>query len=355
MKKGKSLVDLGAEILRQADNRRDFNVPTQLLEMDPDLQLVFGEHQFPIQDLAHSQIAERTGVPGAFYNRLRNNHPELLRTNVNTLWREEPSKRLVRTLDGSTRAFLTDSYRRFDNVDLAEVVLPVLTELNLNIISAEITSRRLYIKAVDQSIEADVPTGKALGDGSHTFFDTVSPALQISNSEVGLGALSIEVGTLTKMCTNLAWMSGKGMRKYHIGKSEATEEIERLLSDETRKASDKAVYMTMVDVVKNAFNEAKFKGLVEDIAGSATRKIEADPAAVVELVADRFSMNKEARQSVLRHLVEGGSLTQYGLANAITRAAEDEVSYDTATDFEKAGGTIMMLPANDWREYAQAA
>ncbi len=355
MKKGKSLVDLATEIARQADARRDFNVPTQLLEMDPELKLVFGEHQFPIEDLAHTQIAERTGVPGAFYNRLRNNHPELLRHNVNTLWKEEPSKRLVRTLDGSTRAFLTDSYRRFDNVDLAEVVLPVLTELNLNIISAEITNRRLYIKAVDQSIEADVPTGKALGDGSHTFFDTVSPALQISNSEVGLGALSIEVGTLTKMCTNLAWMSGKGMRKYHIGKSDASEEIERLLSDETRKASDKAVYMTMVDVVKNAFNEAKFRDTVEEIKGGTTRKIEADPAAVIELVGERFSMNKDSRASVLRHLIEGGSLTQYGLANAITRAAEDEVSYDTATEFEKAGGAIMMLPANDWKEYAHAA
>jgi hypothetical protein len=325
------------------------------MELDPELQLVFGEHHFPVQDLAHSQIAERLKIPGAYYRRMRTDNPELLRSNVNTWWKEEPAKCIVRTLDGGARAYLSDSYRRFDNVDLAEVVLPVLTELNLNIISAEITERRLYIKAVDQNIEAKVPTGKALGDGTHEFFDCLSPALQISNSEVGLGALSIEIGTLTKMCTNLAWMSGKGMRKWHIGKSDAGEDIERLLTDETRKASDKAVYMTMVDVVRNAFNEERFGAMAAEIAGSSKRKIEADPAAVIELVAERFSMNKDSRASVLRHLIEGGSLTQYGLANAITRTAEDEASYDTATDYEKAGRTIMMLSEDDWKEYAKAA
>jgi hypothetical protein len=355
MKVGKRLEDLAAEIARQSDVMRDFMVPTQRMKLDPDLNLTFGENQFPVQDLAHTQIAERTGIPGAYYKRMREQNPELLCENVNTWWREQPSKRLVRTLDGQTRAFLTDSYRCLDNVGLAEAVLPVIQELNLQIVSAEITARRLYIKAVDKSIERDIPKGMMLGDGGHTFFDTVSPALSISNSEVGLGALSVEVGTLTKMCTNLAWMAGKGMRKYHIGKSEAGEEIQRLLSDETRKQNDKAVFMVMRDVVKNAFDEAKFDSLVDEIKGSTTRKIEGDPAAVVELVGERFAMTKDSRSSVLRHLIEGGSLSQYGLANAITRAAEDEANYDTATDFEKAGGAIMVLPANDWQEYAKAA
>lgn len=355
MKKGKTIDELAAEIMRQADAKRDFVVPTQLMGLDPELQLVFGEHRFPVQDLTHTQIAERTDIPVKYYNRMRTAAPELLRENVNTWWKEQPSKRIVRTLDGEARAFLTDSYRRMDYVDLAEAVLPALTELNLHIISADITARRLYIKAVDAAIERDIPKGHALGDGSHVFFDTVSPAIQISDSEVGLGSLSVEVGTLTKMCTNLAWVPGQGMRKAHLGRMSAGEEIEHLLSDDTRKASDKALWMMVRDVVKNAFNEAKFDAMVDVMKGSTERKIEGDPAAVVELVGERFAMTKDSRQSVLRHLVEGGSLSQYGLANAITRAAEDEASYDVATDFEKAGGTIMTLPAGEWKEYAKAA
>jgi len=35
--------------------------------------------------------------------------------------------------------------------------------------------------------------------------------------------------------------------------------------------------------------------------------------------------------SVLRDLIEGGNLSQYGLINALTRTAEDAKSYDRAT------------------------
>jgi hypothetical protein len=35
---------------------------------------------------------------------------------------------------------------------------------------------------------------------------------------------------------------------------------------------------------------------------------------------------------VLKHLILGGSLTTWGLANAVTRAAQDAESYDRATE-----------------------
>jgi len=40
---------------------------------------------------------------------------------------EKPERRMVRTLDGSTRAFLSDRYRPLDNFDLAHEVFHVLT------------------------------------------------------------------------------------------------------------------------------------------------------------------------------------------------------------------------------------
>ena len=36
---------------------------------------------------------------------------------------------MVRTLDGQVRAVLSDRYRRLDNYDLAENVLPILQQL----------------------------------------------------------------------------------------------------------------------------------------------------------------------------------------------------------------------------------
>jgi hypothetical protein len=351
MKIGKNLQQLAAEVYRQAESKRDFIAPTNVMEMNEGLGLGFANQDFGINDLAHKQIAEFTGVPGRYYDVMRAEQPELLRQNVNTWFKAKPAQRLVRTLDGNARAFLSNSYRPLDNLDLAEAVLPVLEEMNLQIVSADITERRLYIKAVDRRIERDVPKGHAIGDGSHVFFDTLSPAISIYNSEVGYGALGVDAGTITKMCTNLMWIPAKGMRKYHVGAKMdlGGEEIYRMLSDSTRKATDKAVFMQIRDVVKNAFDEAKFDALVEEIKGTSERQITGDVVEVVNSVAERYLMTSTTRQSVLKHLIEGGSLTQYGLANAVTRAAEDEAAYDDASNFEKVGGSIMVLNNQEWK------
>lgn len=92
-----------------------------------------------------------------------------------------------------------------------------------------------------------------MGDGSHVFFDTVSPAIVISNSEVGGGALSIETGVYTEVCTNLA-MIGTNLRKYHTGaRAAVSDEVYALLTDDTKRATDTAVWKQVRDLVKSAF------------------------------------------------------------------------------------------------------
>ena len=78
-------------------------------------------------------------------------------------------------------------------------------------------------------------------------------------------------------------------------------------------------------------------------------------AKVVEVTAKRHDLSDSERGSVLRHLAEGGDLTQYGLHNAITRASADIEDYDRASELEQLGATIVTLPSNQWRELAQAA
>ena len=63
------------------------------------------------------------------YQRMRDQAPELLAANVNEWFQQKPERRMVRTLDGQMRAFLSDRYRRLDNFDLALAVLPVLKEM----------------------------------------------------------------------------------------------------------------------------------------------------------------------------------------------------------------------------------
>jgi hypothetical protein len=360
---GRSLEELAREIERRAETKRDYIAPTSKLLMGvspmnskPVLELWNGDvHKFDVQEHAHGQLAEYTDIPMAYYRRMMNEDPNLLASNVNR-WLHEKSgakdgRRMIRTLDGQVRAVLSDKYRALENEDLADAVLPVLLDMNLMFLSCEITDRRLYIKCVDRSIERDVPTGRKMGDASHSFFDTVSPAITISNSEIGSGALSIETGVYTRVCTNLC-MIGSNMRKYHTGaRASVSDEVMALLTDETKRATDKAVWMQVRDMVQSAFELSKFEALAQRVGNASQDVIESDDVVqVVERVGKRFTLNEGERKGVLSRLIEGGDLTRYGVHAAITRYSADSDSYDRATELERIGGDVIELNPGDWRE-----
>ncbi len=360
MKVGKTLNDLAAEITRRQASKRDFIVPTPqaviTLDKAESHVLSFGDNNITINDLAHQQIASHAEIPKPYYDRMRKEAPELLANNVNTWFNKYPSNRMVRTLDGKARAFLSDKYRPLENEDLAEAVLPVLLDLDVTIMSCEITERRLYIKAIHNSIAKDIPTGKMMGDGTHTIFDTCCPAITIGNSEVGQGSLSVMTSIFTRGCTNLATFGDKSIRKSHVGgKHELVEGMFDMLSDDTRKLTDKALWAQVRDVVVGSFDEAKFKALAGRIAETAEQRIEGDVVKVIDLASKRFTLNEGEKGSILKRLIEGGDLMRYGLFNAVTRTAEDIEDYDRATEFERIGGQIIELPKNEWQQLAMAA
>jgi hypothetical protein len=356
MKIGKNLEQMKAEIVRQRDQQHDFKASPAALSLNERMHLRVGKKgEFPVNDLCHGQIADYVDIPSKYYKRMRAEQPELLARNVNT-WlatKDREDLRLVRTLDGKARSFSSSKYRRLDNYDLANVVFPIIEDvLKLQVVSAELTETRMYIKAVHPSIERNIPKGAMMGDGGHTIFDTVAPAVFLGNSEVGFGSLFIERGTLTRACTNLALFPGAGMRRYHIGKKSEMdgEDLADLLSNETKELDQLATFSKVRDVLMAAFDEPEFDKMVGIIKSSTERKIgdDIDIDDVIEVVADKYDMPSATRAAVLKHLVTGGSLSQYALANAVTRAAEDVTDYDVASDMEKAGGEIMMLSDDGW-------
>lgn len=381
MKTGMSLEQLAREITRRASEKKDLMAPVSKLEMVvrerpvdrgnsyeesifvPELAVTNGHIEtYEPNKLAHGQIAEWAGIPAKYYQRMQDEEPRLLAGNVNT-WLQKAARsgkrdrRMVRTLDGKVRAFLSDKYRPLENEDLAEVVLPILMDdLDLEVMSCDITETRLYIKAVDRSLALDVPTGHKMGDGTHTIFDTLSPVVVVSNSEVGCGALSIETGTYTKACTNLA-MFGANMKKYHTGsRAEVSDEVYALLTDDTKRTTDSAVWKQVRDLVKGAFNAEKFGQVCAKLAGAAKVRMESDDVVeVVERVGRHFSLHEGERKGVLARLIEGGDLSMYGLHSAITRHSADVVDYDRATELERTGGQVIELNASQWRELTRKA
>jgi len=66
----------------------------------------FGEYS--LTEWAHQQLSEKLGIPKRYYDRMREEKPELLLQNINA-WIEEDERRFIRILTAkSEQSFLTD-------------------------------------------------------------------------------------------------------------------------------------------------------------------------------------------------------------------------------------------------------
>ncbi len=347
MKTGRTLQELAVELDRQNKAKRDFIVSTDAMFMEESGELfsltrplesgIREVTPFNITDLFHRQIGSVLNIPAKYYDYCRAEYPKLLAQNVNGWLGKANSRHTVRTLDGNARAFLSDRYRRIDNCEIAETVLPIIGEMtDARVESCEVTDNRMYIKVVNPRLQMDVMPG-----------DTVQAGVVISNSEVGLGSVSVMPLIYRLVCSNGMIAADSGQRKYHVGRqSESDWEI---FSDETLQLDDRAFMAKLSDIVRTAVDEAKFAVIIDRLREATTSKFTAPVTEVLELTSSRLGLNKIENQSILQHLITGGDLSLYGLGNAVTRTAADVDSYDRATTLENAGWQIVTMAPQMWR------
>lgn len=348
MKQGKSLLELAQEVERQSQVKKDFLAMTDVLTYNgTDNSLAIpGQGDFAVNETAHDQLGSLLGIPAKYYDRMREEAPELLATNVNSWLAKTPERRMVRTLDGKVRAVLSDKYRPLDNRELLETVLPVLGKQEMQVVSSEVTERRLYLKVLTPKVTYEIVKG-----------DVVQAGLVISNSEIGGGSLSVEPLLYRLVCTNGMIANDSKMRKYHVGRGNNgfSEGAAEFFRDETRMQDDRAFWLKVRDLVGAAVDSINFQKIAESFFATKENVIEADPVKVVEVFSKDNGLNQNERNSVLKHLLGGGDLNQFGLLNAITRTAQDIESYDRATQFERLGGTVLELPRTEWKRLNEEA
>lgn len=350
MKTSLNLVALATELERQRTAKQDYIASSPALAVTPDaksLTLTNGDiHQFGIRDGAHSQLAARLDIPKRYYDRMRVEAPDLLATNANRWLSGSKDRRMVRVLDGSVRALLSDRYQRIENDEIAETVLPILADQpDMQVVSAAITESRMYIKAIFPRIQGEVKVG-----------DVVQSGVVISNSETGNGAVSVTPLNYRLRCLNGMIVPDARFRGFHIGRAAGEgESVYEMLSDETKRADDKAILLKVRDVVRNCASQAYFDTVIERMRETTTRMITGDVVKAVETLSTKVRLNESERAGVLRHLITGGDVSQYGLIQAVTRHSQDVEDYDRATELEALGGQLLALPAPEWRQIAEAA
>lgn len=354
MKQGRTIQELAFELMRRNEVKKDYLVDTRNLVMDasPNNAMLSirndntGETlMLNINEVAHNQIGTNLGIPAKYYDKMRADNPELLAMNVNSWFNKNPKTRMVRTLDGVTRAFLSDKYRRIDNFEIAQTVLPIIADMpQARIESCEVTDERMYLKVVNERLTTEVVPG-----------DIVQSGILITNSEVGLGSVTIQPLVYRLVCSNGMVVNDAKVRKYHVGRGNEAAEDFTIYSDETLIADDRALQLKIQDTVKSVVDQARFERVVNMMREAKEAKITSPfVPAVVELAGSDFGYTKQEGEGILNYLIRGEDLSLYGLANATTRYAQDVQSYDRSTALESIGYSILGMSAAQWSRLNKA-
>ena len=351
MKTGRNLQEVLVELDRQNKAKQDFISTAQgmrlredghtfeLNHLTTDRQMTFGT-----TSLFHRQVASALGIPAKYYDLMQSQKPELLAENVNAWFADRTSSYMVRSMDYSgqvARALLSERYRRIDNMEIATSVLPLFAGNDqYEVMSCEVTENRLYLKVVNHRLEMEVRKG-----------DIVQAGVMISNSEVGLGAVSIQPLIYRLVCLNGMTVCDMGERRHHVGRqAKAVEDSFTLYSDETMEAEDKAFLLKLRDTTMAAIDEARFAQVVGRLQETMAVPITGKVQDVVQLTSQSYGINADEQEGILKYLIAGGDLSLYGLSNAVTRASQDVASYDRATALEGIGWQVATMEPAQWKE-----
>lgn len=299
MKTGRNLQEVLVELDRQNKAKQDFISPAQgmrlredghtfeLNHLTTDRQMTFGT-----TSLFHRQVASALGIPAKYYDLMQSQKPELLAENVNAWFADRTSSYMVRSMDyGSgqvARALLSERYRRIDNMEIATSVLPLFAGNDqYEVMSCEVTENRLYLKVVNHRLEMEVRKG-----------DIVQAGVMISNSEVGLGAVSIQPLVYRLVCTNGMVVNDMGERRHHVGRqAKAVEDSFTLYSDETMEAEDKAFLLKLRDTTMAAIDEARFAQVVGRLQESMAVPITGKVQDVIQNIGQKGGLDHERRNT----------------------------------------------------------
>ena len=351
MKQGMTIQQAAAEIMRQSEAKADYLVRTDHLHMEtcdgvPTLRLLDESGIDRVEPLdilttAHRQMGDYLNIPRKYYDRMLQENIDLLAHNVNSWLHQGTEQRMIRTIDGRARAFLSNRYRRIDNIDIAKITLPIIEKMPGVIYeSCNLSPDYMYIKVVNPRLTAEVSPG-----------DIVQAGVVISNSETGQGAVCVQPLIFRLVCSNGMVVNEARARRNHIGRVNSSDENLMLYSEATLEADDKAFIMKVQDTVRAAVDEARFATVLDKLRESKEKKLNTkDIPSVVKMAAAGLKLTEAEGDGVLNHLIQDADYTLYGLANAVTRYSQDVEDYDRASKLEEIGYQVITMSPELFRQ-----
>lgn len=366
MQKAMSLESLLIEVQRQSNVKRDFVANTEsqarvslegsTLYMDllrPGAALL---ERLTISENAHRQIASRLNIPWKFYDRLLNDHPDLIAQNVNELFMREPETRMFRVLDGEVRAFLSDRFLRLDNDEVLSNTLPAIVkgDYETTLLSSNVSPHSMNLKVLFTGDELAHEVTKANGKPR-----IIRPGFRLSNSETGGGKIKIEAFFYDDYCTNGCVFGTCNLFSFsrsHIGGRVFGNENLELVSNRTQSLENELILSQVNDAMQTLADPKNVRTMADSLKAAANTPKVKDPIGAVELLASNMQLRDKEKNSMLETFLRDQDYTQFGLASALTEVANNEsiASYSRACEIEDLGGRVLSLNQSAWSRYVEA-
>jgi len=374
-----SLQNLLLKVQDQASRTADYLAPThdlQKITSDNGRPQVVIEQRggeptkiFDINDVAFTQIAGHAEIDARTARRLQSEYSPEFDALINAIWQKKPAVRMLRThaaemaagdytgaavSDGLLRAFVSDKFKTFDNVNLMEAALPQLMDSPLQVVTADVTDKRLYLRLRSLT---QTGTGASVGD-------IMANGIGLQNSEVGAGSVSVYQIAWTLACLNGMQTQNK-TRSSHITSARDSDDW-GLLSDAAKDADNHALELKIRDLVGVYSSRDAFDAVIEQMKQAAADVIDGvavEKTAVVENLGKVMQLTKKETSSVLDGLLntigqagyeQGQPISRATLVNAVTAVA-NKADADDVDAWQLRGGQVLNMKAADWNRVAAVA
>ena len=263
-----------------------------------------GSDSYRMRPIAQQSICNRLGIPIHY---LRKCPVDIQQNNLNYWIKREKNDKLFFRFDGGdVRAIFTPRYVPTDNLE----VLDRLIEQGYK------PSTRVQCSLDDEFMLVSVP------DEKETFKvngDKMTPGISVSNSEVGLAALTVSSFVLRLICTNGMISKTSYSASYRHVSSELLSNLPRVLN-----------------ALKSGVEQQK-----ERFRISLESKVD-NPEATIESFNRQFELRKEEKEAVEWALALEYGFTMFSVVNTYTKAAQYELlSAESRFRLQKVGGTIL--------------
>jgi len=248
----------------------DYLVSARTLEFSNSnkLSISFEDNTFGVTDFSVGQISDKFRIPRSYMKELAFGNPwqkELAREILSrTAEFGERDRVLIREVDGQVRAFLSDSYRRYDSMEIYVAFLKAVSLQGAVLLDALSDDSKDYFEVIHPQI---VPVRTELNG---TVFMTFGARLRHSN--FGDGALELRTFNMQAVCLNGAVTESK-LREIHLGKK-LPEDIQ--LSEETYRLDSLTKASLVNDTIKDIFSPGNLKNDVARIERAGSIRIEFD-------------------------------------------------------------------------------